>query len=57
MDLSNASVDRVLQAATAMRNQTGRRVTLVREPVKTKTPSVQGFWDTTTDLGAFAVRA
>lgn len=50
------SASEVLAAASALRDQTGRKVTRVRENVKSSSPSIQGMWDPTTQFDAFAIR-
>jgi hypothetical protein len=57
MEVSNMSASEVLEAATRMRNQTGHKVVTIKHSVKTSRPTVQGFWDPSTDLEAFALRA
>jgi hypothetical protein len=55
--VSNQSAEEVLRSAETMRNQTGHKVVRVRESVKSSHPSIQGFWDPTTDLDSgFSLR-
>ncbi|KAA0150462.1 hypothetical protein FNF27_03610 [Cafeteria roenbergensis] len=56
VEVSNMSASEVLAAASALRDQTGRKVTRVRENVKSSSPSIQGMWDPTTQFDAFAIR-
>jgi large subunit ribosomal protein L43 len=56
MEVSNMTAVEVLEAATRMRNQTGHKVVKVQHSVKTSKPTIQGFWDPTTDLSAFSLR-
>eukprot|EP00616_Rhizochromulina_sp_CCMP1243_P019371 CAMPEP_0118964122 /NCGR_PEP_ID=MMETSP1173-20130426/1869_1 /TAXON_ID=1034831 /ORGANISM="Rhizochromulina marina cf, Strain CCMP1243" /LENGTH=148 /DNA_ID=CAMNT_0006912545 /DNA_START=10 /DNA_END=453 /DNA_ORIENTATION=- len=46
--VKNMSPEEILANAQRLRNSSGRKMTRLAEPVKSRTPSVQGVWDPTT---------
>ncbi|KAJ8599068.1 hypothetical protein CTAYLR_007620 [Chrysophaeum taylorii] len=44
VDAKNESSDSILELATRLRNQSGRKVRRYDRPVVTENPSIQGYW-------------